>query len=349
MTDYYVDGAVGDDANAGTSEGAGNAWATINKACQTMVGGDRTYVKASVTYDELATFLVNGSNRTTGMIQLIGYQTTPGDDGIVSHTATAANNCLAVPAGTNNYLRIHNFDFYGSLVRPVTVSGTNEFYNCRFRNSPNEGASVGGGCQFFNCLFQGNALEGVATGNDATFVGCVFNGALTIDSWVSNNSNPRFYRCLFMNNGYSGGSNQYCISQMEMAIGCTFDGRNPVGGGRRCDDLTLSITTDRMFCDNLIVGMDSRVIGNGSASAGFSFGGFGNYIGDQGNTTPADGLYCTASEGAGVDILGLKPSEVIGTLIEADVDAIFAERYVDYVPALGSVLVGSGVTPPDSV
>jgi hypothetical protein len=36
MTTYYVDTAVGNDGNAGTSEGAGNAWATIDKAMNTV-------------------------------------------------------------------------------------------------------------------------------------------------------------------------------------------------------------------------------------------------------------------------------------------------------------------------
>ena len=40
MTIYYVDGVVGDDTNAGTSEGSGSAWATIDKAMNTVAAGD---------------------------------------------------------------------------------------------------------------------------------------------------------------------------------------------------------------------------------------------------------------------------------------------------------------------
>lgn len=349
MTDYYVDGAVGNDGNLGTSEGAGNAWATINKACQTMVAGDRTFVKASVVYDESAVFANVGTGRTAAtMIQLIGYNTTPGDNGFVQMQSTAGTHCLQDPVSTNSYYRIHNFDFFGALTRNVELNSTIEFQNCAFRNSPNEGGLVGSGCQFFACLFQNNAQEGMSASNDATYVGCTFSGTNYIDPWVKNNSNPRFYRCLFKNNAYSGGSNIYAAAQLEIMIGCTIDGRAGPGG-REMNDVTISVSTDRMFCDNLIVGCDSRIIGNSSASAGFSFGAYGNVVGDMVNVTPVDGLFCTTSEGPGVDILGVSPSATIGSFTEAEVDAIFEERYVSYLPAKGSVILGSGVTPPDTV
>ena len=349
MTDYYVDGDVGNDTNAGTSEGSGNAWATINKACQTMVAGDRTYVKASVIYDESAVFANVGTGRTVAtMIQLIGYTATPGDNGVVQMQSTAGVSCLTDPVATNSYYRIHNFDFFGCLDINVNLNSTIEFRNCAFRNAPNEGGAVGSGCQFYECLFQNNGLEGIATGNDTTYVGCHFSGSNNLTPWVSNNASPRYYRCLFTNFAYTGGSNVYATSQMELMVGCTIDGRGGAAG-REVDDITLSVSTDRMFCDNLMVGCDSRVIGNSAASAGQSLAVYGNVVGDMVNVTPADGLYCTTSEGPGVDILGFVPSTVIGTLDEASADEIFAERYVDYRPASGSVVIGSGIKPRETV
>lgn len=349
MTDYYVDGDVGNDTNAGTSEGSGNAWATINKACQTMVAGDRTYVKASVVYNESAVFANVGTGRTTAtMIQLIGYTTTPGDDGVVQMNSTAGNYCLTDPVATHSYYRIHNFDFFGALISNVDFNSTIEFQNCAFRNSPNAGGNVGGGCQFYKCLFQNNGLEGMSAINDANYVGCHFVGSNNVDPWVSNNSGPRFYRCLFTNFAYTGGGNAYGVSQMDIMVGCTIDGRSGPAG-RKMDDVTLTVTTDRMFCDNLIVGCESRIIGSATATAGIAFAGYGNVVADMNNFTPADGLFCTTSEGSGVDILGLSPSTVVGGLTEAEADEIFAERYVDYTPASGSVLIGSGVKPRDKV
>lgn len=351
MTDYYVDGDVGNDTNAGTSEGSGNAWATINKACQTMVAGDRTYVKASVVYDESAVFANQGTGRTTTtMIQLIGYTTTPGDDGVVQMNSTAGNECLNSP-GTfgNDYYRIHNFDFFGALITNVDLNATIEFKNCTFRNSPNEGGNVGNGCQFYDCLFQNNGQEGLDAANDATFVGCTFDGTNYINPWVTNNATPRFYRCLFKNYLYDGGSNVYATAQMEVMLACTIDGRYVGVIDKRVDDVSLGVFTDRMMCDNLIVGCESRILASATASAGVAFAAYGNVVADMNNFTPADGLFCTTSEGPGVDILGLSPSLVVGNLTEAEADEIFAERYVDYTPASGSVLIGSGVKPRDKV
>lgn len=348
MTDYYVDGDVGADINAGTSEGSGNAWATIDKACQTMVAGDRTYVKASVSYDESATFANVGTGRTAAtMIQLIGYTTTPGDNGIVQMQSTAGNNCLTDPVATHSYYRIHNFDFFGSLDTNVDLNSTIEFQNCRFRNAVNEGGVVGSGCQFYNCLFQNNGQQGIATTNDATYVACTFVGSAYLDPWVTNNANPRYYKCLFTPHSYGGGANVFVTFSMEVMIACTIDGRAGAGG-REVDDICGAVAAERMFCDNLIVGCDSRVLAQSTAAAGTSFGAYGNVVGDL-NVVGVDGLFCTTSEGAGVDILGLSPSATIGTFAEAEVDDIFEERYVNYLPAAGSAIIGSGVKPPDTV
>ena len=47
MAVYYVDSLLGNDSNAGTAPGSGNAWATIAKAVATAVAGDVCNIKAS--------------------------------------------------------------------------------------------------------------------------------------------------------------------------------------------------------------------------------------------------------------------------------------------------------------
>ncbi len=77
MATYYVDGAVGDDGNLGTSEGAGNAWATLTKAMNTVAAGDKVWVKASATYTETMTMVTVGAQGTPIVFE--GYTTATGD------------------------------------------------------------------------------------------------------------------------------------------------------------------------------------------------------------------------------------------------------------------------------
>ena len=85
MTTYYIDTAVGNDGNAGTSEGSGNAWATIQKGADSGTSGDNFYVKASGTYNEKVDFDTVGATGVVGARRnFIGYTTTPGDNGLVT-------------------------------------------------------------------------------------------------------------------------------------------------------------------------------------------------------------------------------------------------------------------------
>ena len=49
MATYYVDGVDGDDGNLGTSEGVGNAWATVQKAADTVSAADTVNIKGNGT------------------------------------------------------------------------------------------------------------------------------------------------------------------------------------------------------------------------------------------------------------------------------------------------------------
>ena len=149
MTVYYVDGAVGNDANAGTSEGAGNAWATIDKAMNTVVAGDHVYVKASATYSESPS--IDTAGAITNPIVFEGYSSTPGDNGKV--TISDATTCLTTSFGgfTSAYYWFRNFKFNGSQ------NGVNAF-NARYLT-------------FFNCEMSNNSAKGVIP-NQYRFVNC---------------------------------------------------------------------------------------------------------------------------------------------------------------------------------
>ena len=175
MTTYYVDVAVGNDVNAGTSEGAGNAWASIGKALDTVVAGNTVYVKASGDYTAQ-----HGASGAIGefktgaavadFILFEGYTTTPGDGTFACVTLDAGPNtlanCLKYPA-TDMYLyyAFRFFRFTGASGDGVDALGATYgrsigFYSCRFDN--NGGSGLGGSYYYtLNlCQFDNNSSYG---------------------------------------------------------------------------------------------------------------------------------------------------------------------------------------------
>ena len=119
MTTYYGDGAVGNDANAGTSEGAGNAWATIDKAMNTVAAGDTVYIKASATYDETANIDTAGTQGSP--ISFIGYSSTITDEGKVTWTKSSSGSCLTdTPSST--YYHFRNIKFNNAASSNISVA-----------------------------------------------------------------------------------------------------------------------------------------------------------------------------------------------------------------------------------
>lgn len=158
MTTYYVDGVDGNDANAGTSEGSGNAWATIQKAADTVVAGDNVYVKGNGTYAESVTLATAGTAALP--IAWAGYTTTPDDEGIAT-IDPAAGDC--VTGSTIHWQFWSNFRFTGGTVG----------YDDQFADD----------LMFYNCEFDNNSGDGFNGDNDAKFVRCSFhnNGGFGID------------------------------------------------------------------------------------------------------------------------------------------------------------------------
>jgi hypothetical protein len=172
MPTYYVDGAVGNDANAGTSEGAGNAWATIDHAHNNVIAGDTVYVKAG-TYNELVTIDTAGSS--TALISIIGYTTTPGDNG--KATIDGTTNCLVASAGAKNYL-YQNIIFTAASSHGVSGSNADviHFVNCDFTSNGGVGAYLDDSCILLNCTFANNTGYGLLAGNFTSVAGCIAYG-----------------------------------------------------------------------------------------------------------------------------------------------------------------------------
>ena len=191
MTTYYVDAAVGSDANTGTSAGSGNAFATITHAAGVVVAGDVVNVKASGSYYEAVTVTTTAGTDVLP-ITFQGYTTTPGDGGLVTVDAQNTRaNCLVVNKTFNLF---NNFTFTGATTRTVdfTAAITARFVNCQFLKGSGTGL-VGSGSSTFSshtetligCLFSGfttnalTAFAGYCYGCE--FVGC---GPITFASFV---------------------------------------------------------------------------------------------------------------------------------------------------------------------
>ena len=125
---YYVDVAVGHDANAGTSEGAGNAWASWRKAADTVVAGDHVHVKASGVYSAAdgendCICLIDTPGTLNTPIVWEGYYATPGDGGIVTLDADVNTlaNAIRTDMGGGNVFHV----FKGFVMTGATSHGFN--------------------------------------------------------------------------------------------------------------------------------------------------------------------------------------------------------------------------------
>lgn len=252
MTVYYVDGAVGNDANAGTAEGAGNAWATIQKALDTMVAqtpNDTVFVKNSATYAEI--LLPTAQGATSGPLTLIGYESTIYDKGRVDVVPPAGTHGVDHNSAFVSFYNWANFDFDFSNATgdgyDISNSDDIKFFNCSFSNAGGNG--VGNADQrvvYHNCLFQNNTLYGAeqTSISSVAYFGCSFisNGVGAISS-QTNAVAFSVYRCLFDENAAVRGGH---------IMGCTLNS----------DDITdsalisISNGTNTIWVDNIVQGFD---------------------------------------------------------------------------------------------
>lgn len=223
MTTYYVDGAVGADINDGLAEGAGNAWATIQKAMDTVVAGDKVWVKASATYDEYVQ--VTGANNgiLSSPVEWEGYTSILGDRGKVTCTnQTGFGNSCLFGNSTTSYYWFKNFIFSLATVG-VQSCRYMIFDNCEFVNNSAQGVA---GCvvmSFRNCIFSNNGSVGVINGGSThNLNSCIIanNGTNGYDG--VNNENI-LYRCLVYGNGATSDT-LYRMGDFSHIIGCTIDG-----------------------------------------------------------------------------------------------------------------------------
>jgi len=224
---YYVDGAVGNDGNDGLDEGAGHAWATIDKAMNTVAAGETVYVKASATYNE------NPSIDTAGTliapVTFEGYTSTPGDGGRAAITGEIQNT-----VGARLYYIFKNFDVSNEggagAGRCVTLTQSNTTWkNCVFHdNTALSLVSVTVSCFFENCEFNDGVGDGCIC-ITAVFVGCKFyRNSL---SGIDGSSFVACIYCEFFSNGSAAIDGASTNDVPLIVVDCTIDGDNDTTTG----------------------------------------------------------------------------------------------------------------------
>jgi hypothetical protein len=254
MTTYYVDGALGDNANAGTSEGAGNAWATCTYADANTVAGDTIYVKASADYAEQLTITVVGTS--SAWKHWIGYTTTPGDGGKATITGSSSRTrCLYNASSSAIYHRFENFIFEDAT-GDAFDSGTSDvwmFVNCEFNSSGN-GADTDRCVLYINCKFSNNTGDGVdVAGVSCLFLWCQFDGNGAYGC-VTANAHVLF-KCIFSDNASGHVRSTPTLSNIGCVLHCTMDGNNATNNG-----MFMSVNTFiQAFCNNIVYDNDVGV------------------------------------------------------------------------------------------
>jgi len=185
MTLYYVDGAVGNDGNAGTSPGAGNAWATIGKAASTITNGDLAWIKASAVYSLSSAITFNATDSYTGRAQFIGYGSTPGD-GIPATVRATAGSFFMFDINQNGVL-LQNLIIDGNNQTSITGVRFSSQYSgivgCLIKNCTNNGVLVSATySHLFNCEVTGCSAASAVAVNSTP---CVISGCKIHDNTVT--------------------------------------------------------------------------------------------------------------------------------------------------------------------
>lgn len=242
MTDYYVDNVTGNDGNAGTSEGAGNAWATIQYGLDTIANGDTLYVKAAATYTEVG-ISTSAVGTFSAPRHVVGYTSTITDEGKV--TVTPASGYCIQFTGAGTYTTLHNFKFNGGASAGFYTAASDnfQFYNCEFSNNSGDGMFGDNTNLFINCEATGNTGDGIDCDNDGMLIGCIV-ASNTIYGSITNTG--YYYKSLFY--GVAAGRWHVEDTNPEVIISCTFDGENQTSNA----DCIKIGTSTRVLVDNII-------------------------------------------------------------------------------------------------
>lgn len=233
MTDYYVEPAVGNDSNAGTAWGAGNSWATIQKAYDTATAGDTCYCKGTETLTASVDIDTNFGTIANGFIKFIGVNDSGNNDG-TQYAIDGDSQTYYTPkiggSPTTAMLWHENITFRYSSGNGFDGNNKSSmegyvFINCHAHNNALHGFDLYGatyGSVMIKCLAYSNTYHGFE--HPAPMFFCVSR-----DNTADGSDMEYTYRqttgCIFFDNGDDG------FSKLEEAylFNCVIDGNTDDG------------------------------------------------------------------------------------------------------------------------
>ena len=336
MAIYYVDPAAGSDAAAGTA--FGTAWATTQKALDTVAAGDEVRLCKSATETISAAIDLDTTTGTVGnVITLISYAadgTVPSDGYTISTSASISAVLNHAPSGFEYYRWIGvTFDANDSanfcyLNTVADGSGFTFFLRCVLKDAIYDCFSIRGNVwHLHGCEFTGAGRHGIshqaANRGSTSLIDCKLHHN-TSYGWDCN-VGASATRCLIYRNGGYGiaaGSNATNSSWFQN----TFYG-NASGG------LSLYNAANR----------------NQFAVAGNTFVSNGGYGYNQ-QTTALNAMICMYNHHHENTSGGAYPSNAdLGSDVITG-DPLFTsttDGSEDFTPAAGSPLVGAGLAGQD--
>lgn len=172
---------------SGVTWAIGGAWATIDRAMNVVSAGDKTWIKATANYNEIATMDRVGT--VTAPIVFEGYTTTPGDGGRITIDGQSAR-ANGITGGLGN------------------VSAYYVFKNIRVTGCTDTGFLLGGSggttdrvtCK--NCKADSNGTDGFSCDTMFLVEGC--ESSDNLGRGFSGSANSAFIGCTAYRNGTSG-------------------------------------------------------------------------------------------------------------------------------------------------
>jgi hypothetical protein len=316
LATYYVDGSVGNDSNAGTSAGSGNAWLTIGHGLSSLTHGDLLWVKASATYS-IGTGLSLSTQDFGTPTRVFGYTSTPGDGGRATILVTGAITAFTF-GGTGYGAAIANFVFDGgSGTGTVGIDSSGALSpfsvkNCLVKDFSGSGINLGGsyGNWLVDCEVMGCAGTAAiySQGSYCSLLGCKVHG-----NTATGIANSDYTKSIDVKNcqvyGNTGASSDgiALIGLTPSVTGCTMHGNGRHGiniltfqhlqiinniitlnGGYGINDATMSVSMVDSMVDYNWFGSGGLINASGPRSANLLAGPH-DLSGDPGYTNAGSG------------------------------------------------------------